>query len=69
LEGLLQKFEAEGVDDIEDINVLKVRPLAEMGTPVELVGRFGGKAPYQKAVRELEDELYKGDSLPKRKQG
>ncbi len=59
LEALLEKFSDEGVDDIEDINVLKVSPVASLGTPVELVGRFGGKQPYQKAVQELEDELYK----------
>ncbi len=59
LEALLEKFSNEGVDDIEDVNILKVSPVAKLGTPVELVGRFGGKAPYQKAVRELEDELYK----------
>jgi type I restriction enzyme R subunit len=59
LEALLEKFSDEGVDDIEDINVLKVSPIAKLGTPTELVGRFGGKAPYQKAVRELEDALYK----------
>lgn len=59
LEALLNKFSDEGVDDIDDINVLKVSPVAKLGTPTELVGRFGGRAPYQKAVRELEEELYK----------
>ncbi|MCA3014812.1 MAG: DEAD/DEAH box helicase family protein [Myxococcaceae bacterium] len=67
LEGLLAKFESDGVDDIEDINVLKVQPLAQLGTPTELVRRFGDKSGYQKAVRELEDELYDGDE--ERKQG
>lgn len=59
LEALLEKFAAEGVDDIEDINVLKVNPLAKLGTPVELVRHFGDRAAYRDAVRELEDELYK----------
>jgi len=61
LEGLLTKFEADGVDDIEDINVLRVQPLAKLGTPMELVRRFGDKGAYQKAVRELEEELYDGE--------
>ncbi|RKG80229.1 restriction endonuclease [Corallococcus terminator] len=69
LEALLDKFQDEGVDDIEDINVLKVQPLAQLGTPVELVGRFGGKAPYKKAVQELESELYNGGDPPKRNPG
>ena len=58
LEGLLEKFEVEGVDDIENIRVLQVQPLTRLGTPVELVQHFGGREPYLKAVRELEDELY-----------
>jgi type I restriction enzyme, R subunit len=58
LEALLVKFADEGVDDIEDMKVLRVSPLDKIGTPVELVQRFGGRAPYQKAVRELEDQLF-----------
>ena len=57
LEALLQKFEDEG-DDIENMRVLQVQPIAKLGTPKELVDRFGGKEPYLKAVRELEDELF-----------
>ncbi len=59
LEALLIKFADEGVDDIEDMKVLRVSPLDRIGTPVELVGRFGGKTEYQKAVRELEAELFR----------
>jgi type I restriction enzyme, R subunit len=59
LEALLAKFADEGVDDIEDMKVLRVSPLDKLGTPVELVGRFGGKSEYQKAVRELEAELFR----------
>ena len=58
LEALLTKFADEGVDDIEDMKVLRVGPLDKIGTPVELVQRFGGKEPYQKAVRELQDVLF-----------
>jgi type I restriction enzyme R subunit len=59
LDALLDKFADEGVDDIEDIGILKVRPLTEHGTPIQIVQQFGGKDPYVKAVRELEDELYR----------
>lgn len=59
LEALLKKFADEGVDDIDDIKVLRVTPIDKLGTPVELVDRFGGKAPYQKAVHELQDELFR----------
>jgi type I restriction enzyme R subunit len=58
LEALLDKFANEHVDDIENVGVLKVQPLTTLGTPVELIERFGGKADYLRAVRELEDELF-----------
>jgi type I restriction enzyme R subunit len=59
LDALLTKFADEGVDDIEDIGLLRVRPLTEKGTPVQIIQTFGGKEPYLQAVRELEDELYR----------
>ena len=40
------------------MGVLRVHPLAELGTPVELVKRFGGKDAYLEAVHELEAALY-----------
>ena len=59
LEALLDKFANENVDDIENIGVLKVQPLTTLGTPIELIQRFGSKDEYLKAVRDLEDELFK----------
>jgi type I restriction enzyme, R subunit len=59
LDALLDKFADEGVDDIEDIGILKVRPLTQHGSPIEIIKQFGGKEPYQKAVHDLEDELYR----------
>ena len=58
LEALLEKYADEGVDDIEDIQVLKVQPLTRFGTPVEIVRQFGGREGYLRAVRELEATLY-----------
>ena len=62
LEALLEKFSDEGVEDIADIAVLRVSPLTELGTPMEIIQRFGGKDGYVKAVRELEAELYRTTS-------
>lgn len=59
LEMLLDKYASEGLDNLEDISVLKVRPFDEIGTPVEIIRGFGGKQQYQQAVRDLERELYK----------
>lgn len=48
----------EGVLNHDDTNVLKIPPLDKLGTPVELVRAFGGKPGFEKAVHELQSELY-----------
>jgi type I restriction enzyme R subunit len=59
LEALLDKFANDGVDDIENMSVLKVQPLTTFGTPIEIIQTFGGKQGYVQAIRELEDELFR----------
>jgi len=59
LDALLDKYADQGIDAIEDVTVLKVDPLARLGTTAELVKSFGGRTGYTDAVRELEAELYK----------
>jgi type I restriction enzyme R subunit len=58
LEALLDKYADEGVEHIEGLEALKVRPLDRFGSPLEIVRAFGGKQQYVEAVRELEAELY-----------
>lgn len=60
LEALLDKYAEEGIGNIEDASVLKVNPITKFGTPKEIVELFGTKQDYLKAVRELEDEIYRG---------
>ena len=57
LDALLDKYADEGVLP-EETAVLRNQPFDQMGTVVELVRLFGGKAGYQKVVKELEDALY-----------
>ena len=39
---------------------LKLKPFSDMGTPMEIINKiFGGKANYENAVQELEQELFK----------
>jgi type I restriction enzyme R subunit len=59
LNALLDKYADEGIVPVEDMEVLKVQPLNELGTPVEIVQIFGGRAGYLRAVAELEAELYR----------
>jgi type I restriction enzyme R subunit len=58
LDALLDKYADEGLAPVEDLGVLRVRPLSDLGTPVEIVGRFGGRDEYLDAVRKLEEALY-----------
>jgi type I restriction enzyme R subunit len=58
LEALLDKYADTGVENIEDIKILTLDPLATLGTPTELVKAFGGKMGYLQAVQELEQALY-----------
>ncbi len=59
LEALLDKYADEGISTIENNNVLKLKPFDQLGTPVEIINDvFGGKAKYEKALQELEQELF-----------
>ncbi len=59
LETLLDKYADEGVENIESIEVLRVKPFDEYGSPIEIISEFGSKQKYLEAVRELENELYR----------
>ena len=59
LDALLTKYADEGVLNLDDTNVLKIPPLNTLGTPIELVRAFGGKPGFEKAVHDLQSELYK----------
>ncbi len=58
LDLLLDKYMTEGIQNLESMEVLKVNPLSDNGSPVEIVKSFGGKQEYLKAVKELENEIY-----------
>ncbi len=58
IQRLLDKYEEQGVVPIEKASVLKVKPLNELGSPVQLVRAFGSKADFEAAVKELENEIY-----------
>lgn len=58
IEELIEKYADEGIENIESMEVLKLNPLSDFGSPLEIVKSFGGKDQYLQAVRELEDEIY-----------
>ncbi|MEW6711404.1 MAG: EcoAI/FtnUII family type I restriction enzme subunit R [Candidatus Riflebacteria bacterium] len=59
LNALLDKYASEGIENIEELSVLKVDPFNNLGTPAEIIKFFGNKENYLDAIRELEQELYK----------
>ena len=59
LNTLLDKYADEGVQEIEDVQVLKLKPFDTLGRPIEIIKtRFGDKKAYEQAVNELENEIY-----------
>lgn len=58
LDALLDKYADDGIEDLESMSVLKVQPFDRMGTPLEIIKRFGGKNNYLAAVKGLESQLY-----------
>jgi type I restriction enzyme R subunit len=59
LEALLQKYQDDGVIDLDDPNVLRIAPFAGMGTPVQIIREFGSRANFEAAVHELQSKLYR----------
>jgi type I restriction enzyme R subunit len=64
LDGLLDMYADKGVSSIENPKVLKLKPFSDIGTPLEIIKQiFGGKEKYEQAVKELENELFKQESV------
>jgi type I restriction enzyme R subunit len=58
LEALLQKYQDQGVINLDDPRILQISPFDEMGTPVQLIKQFGSRGDFERAVRELQSALY-----------
>lgn len=58
LNSLLDKYEKEGITSIEQGSILKVQPLNQIGSAVELVRAFGKKKDFDQAIKDLENEIY-----------
>ncbi len=58
LNALIDKYADEGLTAVEDLGILRVQPISDLGTPVELVRHFGGKDEYIAAVQALAEALY-----------
>jgi type I restriction enzyme R subunit len=58
LNALLEKYTADGIENIEELSVLKLEPLKKYGSPKQIINFFGGKSQYLEVLRELKSELY-----------
>jgi type I restriction enzyme R subunit len=58
LDALLDKYADDGIENLENMNVLKVQPFNRIGTPMEIVKMFGGRDNYIAAVKDLESQIY-----------
>jgi type I restriction enzyme R subunit len=58
IEALLEKYADEGIENIENLEVLRVEPFNKIGTPTEIVDVFGGRDQYLQVIEELEREIY-----------
>jgi type I restriction enzyme R subunit len=58
ISALLDKYADEGMLDLENAAIITLDPLNKLGSPVEIIRAFGGKAAYDAAIHKLTDELY-----------
>ena len=62
LTALLDKYADSGIENIESMEVLRVQPLNQFGTPLEIISLFGGKEKYLAALRGLETQIYMAEA-------
>jgi type I restriction enzyme R subunit len=58
LQALLDKYADDGIENIENLNVLRLAPINSLGRPIEIFNLFGGKENYLAALKDLETEIY-----------
>ena len=59
LEALLDRYMNTGIYELEKTEVLKLSEFKRFGMPAKIASYFGGKAGYFKALKELQEEIYK----------
>ena len=59
LEALLDKYADQGIENIENIQILTIPPISDFGSVTEIIKVFGSREEFDNAIKELENELYK----------
>lgn len=58
LDALLDKYADEGIENLESMEILRIKPFDQFGSPVEIIKSFGGKEQYLEAIKKLENQIY-----------
>ena len=58
LNALLDKYAEKDIKNIKDLGVLRVKPLRDIGTPIEIINLFESIDNFLEAVGEMETQLY-----------
>jgi type I restriction enzyme R subunit len=59
VDALLEKYATDGIENVEELSVLKLEPLKQFGSPLQIIQLFGGKSQYLSALAELKSEIYR----------
>jgi len=58
LDILLDKYQSQGIKNLEDIKILSLDEFKKIASPKQIIDLFGGKENYLKTIKELENMLY-----------
>lgn len=58
LEALLDKYMNQGIQEITNVEVLKLDPFNKFGKPSRIIKEFGGKDLYIHAIMDLQNAIY-----------
>lgn len=61
LEALLDKYMNQGIQEITNMDVLKLDPFIKIGKPSRIIKEFGGREVYINAIMDLQKAIYKNE--------
>lgn len=61
LEALLEKYMNQGIQEITNMDVLKLDPFIKYGKPSKIIKEFGGRDLYIHAIMDLQNAIYENE--------
>ena len=59
LDALLDKYATAQINDLDDMEILRLREFQKIGSVANIIKIFGGREQFLHAAQNLEDELYR----------